>query len=81
MRNGISPHQLPPNSGKVPAPHRLLLKPNEAAAVLGISPRSLWTLTNDGTIPCLRLGRAVRYDPRDLLTWIDQHKGRQISAK
>ena len=62
-------------------PNRLLLKPDEAAAALGISPRLLWTLTKDGKIPCLRLGRAVRYDPRDLRVWIEQHKGEKISVK
>ena len=62
-------------------PNRLLLKPDEAAAALGISPRLLWTLTKDGKIPCLRLGRAVRYDPRDLRAWIEQHKGAKISVK
>ena len=41
---------------------RLLLRPSEAAESLGISERSLWSLTEDGTIPAVRLGRSVRYD-------------------
>ncbi len=49
----------------------LLLRPNEAAQVLAISPRKLWELTNCGEIPCLRIGRAVRYSVEDLQQWIE----------
>lgn len=56
---------------------RLLLKPDEAAAALSISPRLLWSLTKKGRIKCLRVGRVVRYDPRDLIDWIDQQKNRE----
>jgi excisionase family DNA binding protein len=54
--------------------HALLLKPNEAATLLAISPRLLWSLTKSGDLPCVRIGRAVRYDPRDLTAWIDRQK-------
>jgi len=60
--------------------HRLLLKPDEAAQSLAISPRLLWTLTNSGELPCVRIGRAVRYDPRDLRAWIDQQKHMGLST-
>ena len=53
---------------------RLLLKPDEAANALAICPRKLWALTDRGDIPCLRIGRSVRYDPRDLTAWIDRQK-------
>ena len=53
----------------------LLLSAREAAAALSIGRRKLWELTNRGEIPCVRIGRAVRYDPRDLLGWIDRQKG------
>jgi hypothetical protein len=43
---------------------KLLVKPSDAAEALSISPRKLWAMTNSGEIPCLRLGRAVRYDPQ-----------------
>jgi len=52
----------------------LLLKPKEAATLLAISPRLLWSLTQSGDLPCVRIGRAVRYDPRDLTAWIDRQK-------
>lgn len=38
-----------------------LLRPREAADLLAISERTLWALTKQGVIPCVRLGRSVRY--------------------
>jgi predicted DNA-binding transcriptional regulator AlpA len=49
---------------------RLLLKPREAAAALGISPRLLWSLTKSGELPCIRISRCVRYNPAALAEWI-----------
>lgn len=40
---------------------KLLVTSREAAAMLSISERTLWSLTQDGIIPCRRVGRAVRY--------------------
>ena len=56
------------------AVQRLLLKPNEAAEMLAISPRLLWSITDSGELPCLRIGRLVRYDPTDLKVWINAQK-------
>ena len=53
---------------------RLLLTPNEAARALSVSPRTLWSLTHDGKIPFVRIGRLVRYSPGDLQAWIDSQK-------
>lgn len=53
----------------------LLLTPREAAEALRISQRKLWGLTASGQIPCVRIGRSVRYQPNDLRTWIDRRKG------
>ena len=57
-----------------------LLKPKEAAAVLAISERTLWTLTDDGVIPSVRIGRSVRYDVADLRRWIGQQKTRVVDS-
>ena len=54
----------------------LLLTVAEAAKALAISPRTLWTLTKRGDIQSVKIGRAVRYDPRDLHAWIDARKER-----
>jgi hypothetical protein len=60
---------------------RLLLSSSDAARALSISPRMLWALTRPrGPIPVIRLGgrgataRALRYDLRDLVAWIDSLK-------
>ena len=53
-------------------PDRRLLTPREAAAALSISERTLWGLTKGGAVRCVRIGRAVRYDPRDLQDYIDR---------
>ena len=52
----------------------LLLSPRDAAKVLAISARTLWGLTKEGAIPRIKIGRAVRYDVRDLTAWIDREK-------
>lgn len=56
---------------------KLLLRPPEAAETLAISERTLWTLTKEGILPCVRLGRLVRYDPEDLRRAIAERKGSQ----
>ena len=53
---------------------RLLLTPSECAAALRISPRLLWARTKIGEIPCIRIGKCVRYDPRALLKFLDTAK-------
>jgi excisionase family DNA binding protein len=52
----------------------MLLLTRQAAKLLNISERTLWTLTNEGKIPCVRVGRSVRYDPNDLRAWIASAK-------
>lgn len=41
-----------------------------AAAMLGISPRTLWELRRQGEIPHLKLGRLVRFAVDDLHRYI-----------
>jgi hypothetical protein len=54
-----------------PAP-LLLLSPRAAAAVLSVSPRTLWALTHPrGPIRPVRIGRCVRYSVSELQRWID----------
>ena len=53
---------------------RLLLRPPEAAAALGISARALWSETRIGRIPAIRIGKSVRYSPDALRAWIESQK-------
>ena len=47
-------------------PEPQLVTTREAAKRLCISERKLWQLTNDGMLPVVRIGRAVRYSIADL---------------
>lgn len=52
----------------------LLLRPEEAARLLRISERMLWTLTDRGELGAVWIGRAKRYDYRDLREFVDRRK-------
>ena len=52
----------------------LLMTARDAARALAISERQLWQRTKDGEIPCVRIGRSVRYSPDDLRKWIEEQK-------
>jgi excisionase family DNA binding protein len=54
--------------------HTPLLRPKDAADLLAISPRKLWSITRAGEVPHIRIGRNVRYCPTDLATWIEDRK-------
>lgn len=54
---------------------RLALRPKEAAAALGIGERMLWSLTNRGEIPHVKLGRATLYPVADLERWLSERAG------
>ena len=56
-------------------PETLLLNAHEAARLLSISPRSLWTLANRGIVPTVRIGhKMVRWDRADLVALIAKLK-------
>jgi excisionase family DNA binding protein len=48
----------------------MLLTSRQAARLLAISERTLYTFTKAGAIPVVRIGRAVRYGTDDLREWI-----------
>ena len=63
---------------------KLLVTSREAAAMLSISERTLWTLTDRGAIPRVTLGRSVRYSVDALRAFIARKTGEQngeVSAK
>lgn len=49
----------------------LLLSPREAAKALSICEKTLWTITQKGEIPVIKIGRLVRYPLEGLKTWIE----------
>jgi excisionase family DNA binding protein len=54
-----------------------LLSVNEVAALLQIPPKTLyqWRFRGEGP-PAIRIGRHLRFDPRDLERWVESHKTR-----
>ena len=54
-----------------------LISQREAAKRMGISSRTLWQLTATGEIPSVKLGRLVRYSPRTIQNWVEQHEVRR----
>lgn len=56
-----------PSAPGDPGPEALLLTPKEAARRLAVSVKTLTRLTRPaGPVPCVRIGRQVRYAPADL---------------
>lgn len=51
-------------------PDPILVPPRDAARRLAICERTLWGLTARGEIPCVRIGRAVRYAVADLTAYV-----------
>ena len=51
----------------------------DAAGYLSVCERTMWSLgAPHGPIPCVRIGRAVRFDERDLDAFIE---GQKIEGK
>ncbi|MFK7883622.1 MAG: helix-turn-helix domain-containing protein [Phycisphaerales bacterium] len=57
------------NSTPLPAPE--LIAESSAAVIVGMGRRTLWALTRCRAIPHRKIGRSVRYVPRELNAWID----------
>lgn len=60
-------------SNATPAP--LLVTPREAARMLSVSERTLWSLSAKGEIPRIKLGRSARYAVSDLREFIERQRG------
>jgi len=44
----------------------------ELAALLNLSTRTIQRLVKHGTVPCIRIGAAVRLDPAQVADWLRQ---------
>ena len=51
-----------------------LLTELQAAKILAISPRKLWSIRQAGEISFVVTGKSIRYEFTDLRRWIDSHK-------
>lgn len=47
-----------------------LLKPAEAAGLLSVKPSWIYEAVREGRVPCLRVGRHIRFTRGMLETWL-----------
>lgn len=59
-----------PDRHEASGQERLLLSAQEAARVLGISERTLWTMKERDAVPHVNIGRRVLYPRGELTGWI-----------
>jgi excisionase family DNA binding protein len=71
---GGGPMKPDPSAAIVASPTTpaLALRPREAAKALGIGERLLWSMTNRGEIPHIKLGRATLYPVAELERWLSE---------
>lgn len=67
-------------SNQLPAGVDPLLTYRQAAKVLGVTERTVWSLVDEGTMPAVRFGRSVRIDPTDLRAFIERGKRGEIGG-
>jgi excisionase family DNA binding protein len=51
---------------------KLLLRPTEAADLIGMGRAKTYELIRDGTLPSVRIGKSLRVPARALQDWVDQ---------
>jgi excisionase family DNA binding protein len=59
----------------------LLYTLRETAQALRLGQRTTWGLIKAGRIPAVKIGRALRIDPRDLMAFIDAQKAQAAQAQ
>jgi excisionase family DNA binding protein len=57
---------------------RLALRPKEAAKALGIGTRLLWSKTNRGEIPHIKVGKCVVYPIDALRDWLAERAAKGV---
>lgn len=57
-------------SQATPAAEAFRLTPRETAKRLAISERHLFQLTRSGQLPCVRVGKCVRYNVETIQKWV-----------
>lgn len=59
----------------------LLVSAAAAAELLGVSARTLWSLTHAGDMPFVRMGRRIMYSPESLRSWIAAQEARNARGR
>ena len=72
---------MPSELDPAPTISPLALRPREAAAAMGMSPRTLWSLTASGEIPHVKIsGRMVLYPVTELQRWLSERAQKAAPA-
>jgi excisionase family DNA binding protein len=53
-----------------------LLRASDAAELLAVRPSWVYEAVRDGRLPCVRIGRHVRFLRRDLEEWVSEQRDR-----
>lgn len=77
----VASETTPPavNATPIPHPDRLLWDVKTTCRALWLGRRTLWQLSNSGKLPCVRVGRAVRFDPDDVRAFIEANKTKRAA--
>lgn len=51
-----------------------LLKPEEVAKKLGFSKKTILVMAREDRIPCIRIGRFIRFDAAEIDRWLDRRR-------
>lgn len=70
--HGAPAPQWPVRPGQQLPPLPLAMRPITAAKAIGVSQRTLWTLTKRGEIPHARIGGCVVYPTGPVLAWLEE---------
>lgn len=54
--------------------NKQLLKPEEVATMLQLKRKTVVTMAREERLPCVRIGRFVRFDPDEIRRWINDHR-------
>ena len=60
------------SNNNMPQPITQLVSRKEVAAILGISERTVWSMTNAGEIPCVRIRKRVLYRLSHIQQYIEE---------
>lgn len=77
MRNPSNdPHVpiQPPASTSSSAAHESLWNVRRTAGFLGLHEKTVYDMVARGELPVVRVGRLLRFDPRDMTRWVSARK-------
>lgn len=68
-------HHPARSAGENPAGLRALIDVPALAERLGVTQRFIRRLTAEDRVPFLKIGKFVRFDPREIDHWVDAQRG------